>query len=572
MAGSPERAIRRSDVVFMYDNPKVYEAYGCTVLGWGGWPAREHIRQAHAKGVRRFSCSVGFLTEFKRVIDFSADFLDAACRNFAGETFIVPWLWDHHHRHKGQRAWWWCTNSPLYRKYLESRLVEVMKAEPDGLHIDDYRGTSGCVTWLSGCFCRHCMAAFRGYLAKHVPRESLTKLGVGDLDAFDYRQFLLGRGVTAETYKKQRGRLPLAAEFHHFQIMAANDFVAAYHRRAEELRGRPLGLSVNSGLNSPHALVAAPLLSNFCCEVHHNAATRRCATHPVAIYKLADGLGRPVASTASGQDWAFVMEHKLPGLVRTWTALSYAFGHNLMAPHRQWCYTKEKGTHWYAGPTEEYGWLYRFVRDQARLLDGYDTVAPAAIVYGNLAHRKGRGRIQAICTSLAAANVPFTVVVAGDDWLPDYRITRAQLRPFKAVIAPKTLELDPKQQAVLEAVAADGRLVTWPDRKRLDSLLPAPVALEGTTHVWAVPRAAKDRPAVVHLLNRQYDAGKDAMVPQKGFVLRLRRDLFGGRTFACATLHAPRAEPTVLDLSSDATHTRITIPSLDLWGILELVK
>jgi len=118
-AAQRERTIRPSDVVFMYDNPKMYEPYGCTVLGWAGWGKAQHIETAHRSGVRHFSTSIGFLTEFRRVIDFSDDFLDAACRNLAGEPFIVPWLWDH--KHKQQPAWWWCTNSPLYRKYLDTR-------------------------------------------------------------------------------------------------------------------------------------------------------------------------------------------------------------------------------------------------------------------------------------------------------------------------------------------------------------------------------------------------------------------------------------------------------------------
>ncbi|NQT54120.1 hypothetical protein HQ576_18840 [bacterium] len=342
------RAIRRSDVVFMYDNPKMYEPYGCTVMGWAGRNNAKHIEAAHAKGVRWFSCSVGFLTEFKGAIDFSDDFLDEACRNFEGKPFLVPWLWDH--KHKGHPAYWWCTNSPLYRQYLFHRLEQTMKNGPDGLHIDDYRGTSGSITWLSGGFCRHCMAAFRSYLKEHVPEERLRKLGIETLDTFDYRQFLLDRGVTPADYNKRRSRLPLASEFHHFHVMANNAFVAEYRRRAESLRGKPVSLSVNSGLSNPHALVIAPELSYFCCEVHHGAAKRQPATHPITIYKLADGLDRPVTSTASGQDWAFVHEHKTYGLVRSWAALSYAFGHTLMAPHRQWCYTKEKGTHWTEAP------------------------------------------------------------------------------------------------------------------------------------------------------------------------------------------------------------------------------
>ena len=132
--------LRASDVVFMYDGPKMYQEYGCTVLGWAGSHDKNHIAQAHKQGVRLFTVSVGFLTEFQGMIDFSSDFQDAAARNFAGETFIVPWLWDH--KHKGEPAWWWCTNSPLYRQFLESRLRERMPAEPDGLHMRGTFGTS----------------------------------------------------------------------------------------------------------------------------------------------------------------------------------------------------------------------------------------------------------------------------------------------------------------------------------------------------------------------------------------------------------------------------------------------
>ena len=257
-----ERAIRRSDVVFMYDNPERYDSYGCTVLGWAGRADKGHIRRAHEMGVRHFSCSVGFLTEFRRVIDFNDDFLDGAARNFAGEPFIVPWLWDH--EYKGHPAWWWCTNSPVYRQYLSSRLEDLMAVEPDGLHIDDYRGSSGSVTWLSGCFCRHCIKAFRDYAAENVTEEKLAELGIVDLEKFDYREFLTARGITPEEYKSRRVRLPLADEFYDFHVKSNNAFVAEYRRRAERVRGKPLTLCVNSSLASPHNLVITPHLNHPC--------------------------------------------------------------------------------------------------------------------------------------------------------------------------------------------------------------------------------------------------------------------------------------------------------------------
>jgi hypothetical protein len=569
-ADAPQRAVRRSDVVFMYDNPKMYEPYGCTMLGWAGRADAKHIEDAHVAGVRLFSASVGFRTEGRGMIDFSADFLDAACRDFEDTPIRVPWLWDH--EYKGHPFYWWCTNSPLFRAYLESRLKSVMKAAPDGLHIDDYTGTAGTVTWLSGCFCLNCMAGFREYLAEKVPKEMLAELGINDLDSFDYRQFLLDRGVEPEEYKRRCASLPLAAEFHDFHVKAATKFVAEYYQRAKELRGAPLALCVNSGLSSPQSLAIAPYLSYFCCEVGHNAASLATPKHPIYVYKLADGLDRPVTSTASGQDWAYVNEHNKPGLVRTWIALSYAYGHTLMAPHRQWCYNKEKGTHWYSGPTEEYAWVYQFVRQNARLLDGYEAIAPVAVVYDNAARRQGKGNIEPICVDLAERNVPFAVVVAGDDWL-DYRLDAKRLAPFKAVIVTKDLAMDEPQRKLIDQVEADGRLVVWPDPERLEKLVPAPVVVEGSDQIGAVARAIPGddaAPVVLHLLNRRYDGENDAMVRQEGFMLRLRNDLLGGRKFTKATLQTPKEDPIELPVSTDQQHTVVTVPRLDLWAILAL--
>jgi hypothetical protein len=505
------------------------------------------------------------------MIDFSPDdFLDAACRNFEGKPFVVPWLWDH--KHKGQPAWWWCTSSPLYRKYLESRIARMMKAPLDGLHIDDYRGTSGAVTWLSAGFCRHCTAGFREYLQRNVPKEKLAALGITDLAKFDYRQFLIDRGVTPERYRKERGRLPLAAEFLDFQVKADNAYVAEYRKRAEELRGQPLALCVNSGITDPHGLMIAPQLTFFCCEVGHDAAARKVPLGPVHAYKLADGVGRPVASTASGQDWAYVAEHKLPGLVRTWIALSYAMGHHFMAPHRQWCYTEKKGTHWYTGPAEEYAYMYQFVRQNARLFDRYEAVAPVAVVYDNAARRRGQGDINRICIALAERNVPFTVVVAGDDWL-DYRLDAGNLPGFKAVLLAGEFAGDEAQRKLIDQARSAGRLVTWPDAKRLEELVPSPVVVEGSSDVLVVPRAILGdaaAPAVVHLVSRSYDEKTDATIPRENLTVRLRNDLFAGRKCTKAVLHAPKAQPQTLEVRTDKEHTSVRIPRLDVWGIIEL--
>jgi hypothetical protein len=416
------------------------------------------------------------------------------------------------------------------------------------------------------------MAEFRAYLGRSVPKERLTILGISDLSGFDYRQYLLGRGVKPADYTKQRASLPLAAEFLDFQVKANTAFVADYRRHAERLAGRPLSLCVNSGLDDAQALAIASQLSYFCCEVDHKAASRTLPMHAVYVYKLADGLDRPVAATASGWDWAYVAEHNLPGLVRMWIALSYAHGQNFMAPHRQWCYTTEKGTHWYDGPGEQYAWLYQFVRTSARLLDGYEAVAPVAVVYDNAARRRGGGDIQPICAALAERNIPFAVVVAGDDWLEN-RLDPARLNGFKAVIVTKDLAMDASQRRLIEKVRAETRLVEWPNQPRLDALLRPCVQVEGTDRLHVVIRGRPDdarAPLVVHLLNRGYNQANDTTAALAGFRLRIRQDLLGKRRISEARLHRPRSQPKPLVVEFDGDQAVITVPGMELWALVEL--
>ncbi len=103
-------------------------------------------------------------------------------------------------------------------------------------------------------------------------------------------------------------------------------------------------------------------------------------------------------------------------------------------------------------------------------------------------------------------------------------------------------------------------------------LVPSPVVVEGPGRVGASPRAVPGdaaAPAVIHLLNRDYDGSKDAVVPQQDLVLRVRRDLFAGRRFAKATLHAPNARPQELKIAPDDQSTTVHVPKLDLWAIVE---
>ena len=568
---SPVRAIKHSDVVFMYDNPDMYEPYGCTVLGWAGSQSPDRIRLAHQRGVRLFAVSIGFRTEFARMIDFTPQFMEATCRNFAGEPFIVPWLWDH--KHKEQPAWWFCTNSPLYREYLYSRLRQVIASGADALHIDDYTGTAGAVTWLDACFCPSCMSGFREYLKRKLSQERLEELKLGDLSKFDYHQYLIEQGITPEKYHTQRAQLPLATEVLDFQVKSATQFVAEFREKANEWKGSHMPLAVNSSLVGPINLAITPYVDYFCCEVDHQAGKRQVPLHPIYVYKLADGLDRPVTSTASGGDWADVAANNLPGLVRTWIALSYAFGHNFMAPHRQWCYTREKGTHWYSGPVEEYAPLYRFARSNAEILDDFESIAKVAVVYDSHSQRQGKGQIEPICTALAELNVPFTIVVQGDDWLPGYNLREFDLAQYAAIVIPQNLAPSADLEQVLSSPSVQKNFVRWKSPQDAVALADRWIRLSPEKQLFVtVRRHLREKRLAVHLVNRQYDPARDAVTPVQNVVITLDRAILPGppANSQLGTVRSFSEQSGSVEVRANAEHVELNVPAVDLWTIVEL--
>ena len=572
--------LRRSDVVFMGASaPQVYKDYGTTVVSWGDrpWTQEPNVVADFARRLKAardlgivYLPGAAFRTAFAGMIDYDPNFMDSVCRNLDGAPITVPWLWDQ--KHKGFPAYWFCTNSPAYRAYLKYQLEAAVKLDVQGIHIDDYSGTAG-TAWVGGCFCHWCMADFREYLKKHADPAELKKLGIASLDGFDYGKFLHERGVTNDAFKNKATwypeQVPLSWMFLQFEAQAATQWVAEYRQWAEGVAGHPLMLCVNSGVSGPDDLMIAPTVTFFSGEVGHGADKGKVSAEPIWSFKLGDALSRPVACTAAGGDWAFVNANNKPGLVRTWIAQAYAFGHQFMPPVHQWCYTQEKGTHWWSPDPKEFDYLTQFVRANARLFDGYDSVAHVGLLYSNAAFRHYKRGATDACSEMALRNVPFRIVMAGDEWLPG-RLKPDDLKGLDALVYVEPADLDPAQQKVLDESKI---AVKWADAKdRLTRLAPQYISVMGAQNVTVVPRARGDdasAPFVCQLVNRNYDLKSDAMEVQRDFTIRLADSLFGAGVRA-AKLYAPNAEPVELKVDREGQAGVIHVPSLDIWGVLEL--
>jgi hypothetical protein len=547
--------LSRSDVPFMYQASRaVYEAYGATVVAWGGTPSPKAREQANE--VKLFG-SVGMVTEFSRYYErFPSTYEQGLCRDVNGQPVKVPWLTDH--QHKGVPFWWCCTQQPQFRQYLRERVVETVKAGADGLHIDDHLGTAGGL-WTGICFCERCLDGFRGYL-QALPEAERTGLAVPDLAAFNYRDYVRQWLAKQDNRKPGINERPLWRQWQAYQCREAARFMQELHELANQTAGHPMAMSANAGVLWPLHLVDYQTLDFFCAEIEHGASRRAFSDLPILAYRLADAMGRPLTASASGQDWAFIQEHKLPGLVRGWIAASYAAGNFLMAPHHQWCYTEAKGTHWYEGPTEQFAPLYQFVRQNASLFDNYETYADLAVVLPHRSFVRNRDRWFKACSELAAANITYRLLVGGDE-LIDHPLPVDELRAARFILNLDPQDLAPRDTAALEA---DGRSAQKfaTAGQAVAGVKPA-VKIQADGKVRLLPRV-KPGSAVIHLLNYQYDPERDQVQIIKGAMLEVEPARLGLKSECACTLLAPGSAPLELQ-SSNGT---VTIPELKDWAVL----
>ncbi|MBC7328831.1 beta-galactosidase [bacterium] len=568
--------LKASDVVFMYfpKDPSLYDVYSGTVVGWAGrarsknerdvaW-FRKVVEEAHRRGLL-YCGSVDFVVAFGGFIDFYPDnFMDSVCRDLDRNPITVPWLWDH--KHKGHPAYWFCTNSPDYQRYLKDQVERACLAPIDGLHIDDWRGTAACSAWFGGCFCKHCKESFRLWLKKRFSKEELKSMGIDDIDNFDIQSFLKSKGVTAESWRKQRSQLPLGELYQKFQTEKMLEVVKSIFEYAEKLRGKPLLRSVNSSASSPEALVVAPLIDFFCGEMEHHASSCKVPIEPAFVFRLVEGLGKRQSATAGGYDWAWVAENNKPGLVRTWIAQAYAFGSLFMVPHNQWCYTQEKGTHWWEGKPSDFAFLYKFVRQNAKLFDDYKSLSDIALVYTT----DNFNDIQKVGMELLKENIPFSILCAEPSL--GMEINKREVAQYELLIFGKN-SLPDKVKKQLSSFK--GNAILWNGIEGLPKTFREEIKVSGSDKVRVSlrykPKEA-NAPVVCHILNQDYHLEEDDVRPadvEISISLKLLSKALK-KTPKEAMVYIPGRPAEKINLNIGEDKVSFKIDGLGLWAIVSL--
>ena len=341
-------------------------------------------------------------------------------------------------------------------------------------------------------------------------RLTSSRLGIDAPAEFNYRE-VVRQWRTAGEVDRPRPvtQHPLWPEWSVFQGRAAAAFMLELRELAATTAGRPVPIGANAGLLWPRHLADYLAIDLFSAETDHHASGEQFTDLPLVAYRMADAVERPYAATASGGDWAYIKDKQLPGLVRGWVALAYAAGHCFMAPHRQWCYTPEKGTHWYSGRADQFAPLYRFVRANAQWLDGYRNHADVTVVMPHRSFAQDWHRWFDMLNELAAANVSYRIVLAGDE-LVDCPLTAAVLQDCRVCLIPERESFLPADAELVHAYAASH--ATYTSVSDVLSVVAPAVRTKADGVVRALPRIAAGS-VVVHLLNYGYDVKRDDVTP-----------------------------------------------------------
>ena len=286
------------------------------------------------------------------------DYTKLACLDLSGTPVIPTW----------KRTWrppgnlWMCANNPMVERYYVDYLKSCLEAGAQIMQRDEPGGNANAVSW-GGCFCDHCVRAFREYLAKNTTSVQQKQLGIDDIEAFDYRQLLREQQApVGDDFRRWNGG-GLKELFERFQEEAT----VAFHRRTRQAlndyAGRGVPVSCNNGCRR---WTDIELTFDWCFgELSYRHTT------PAFIH------GAMMEAMKRDRCQVITMPKKHDRedldawcrLTRQTIAMAYACGGHCMVP---WDVYMPADAPRYFGTPAQYADLFAFIRASRDYLDGYE--------------------------------------------------------------------------------------------------------------------------------------------------------------------------------------------------------
>ncbi len=505
----------------------------------------------------------------------------AACIDIQGKPIEVPWMVGH--IYKGRTPVFLCSNQPRYCQFLRDQVRYFMKAGADGIMVDD-GGGAFFAFGRGGCFCSYCMESFREYLGGKYSTDQLKQNGIDDLNLFDYRQFILQREGGARIYQNrwERAKMPFSGDFHDFLVHSDVELFRGLQKLSCDLAGKHIPMGWDNvdfgGLRAGYY----PFWDVFYSEINYQhfgvdgrIPDTEFSPGIIMLDKFSDAMGKWYIPTPAPRSWEAIMRNDVESLLRLWVVFSYANGSALRYPRKGWIFSKE--TPWYFPPKKDFEPLYTFIRRHRELFDDYEAVEQVGVLFSQ---NRGGGAsryytpLKHVCASLVELNMPFGMAVAGDELLAD-RLKGDEAEQFELMLIPEPIRLIDGQQEIVnrwkERSAAISIKREDDVAKKIGDRIKPLVAVEDDSGVWLFPRYVPDNldaPIICHVVNPHFDARQDIALPQTNVPVRMLRRLFGDRRISKVTYYTPESEPRTLAHVTEADNVHVTIPRVDVWGIL----
>ncbi len=485
--------------------------------------------------------------------------------------------------HNGQAHSWQSHHGPEFLEWLKYQVDRIDLAPITHLMIDSQTSASRTLHWLGGDFSVHSMNNFRDYLKDKYTTVELSALEINDIDNFNYRNFLIGKGYTLNSYKQQAssiaGNIPLYHDFVYFQRQALNNVMNELFDYIDTKRpGIAIGATTN--LIEPRGFIFSERQTYLAGEFFHlHDANTSPPFRPMLHFKAAEALDKTLIYFPYPDAFAALYDRSAPRQARGWIAQAYAMGSIFTIPENIWL---GGGYPVWSPGWQVYADLYEFVSDNSELLDDYKAVSNVALaysVYASLLESSMDGSPTARQTlqNLVEDNISFDLKIFGD---PDQPIapTTQQLEPYDAVVIDSDVQyLTTNQNAILNSAGAKVVSINTPNAitQRLSWKIDV---LSGNTVsnnlISALPRKSSKNdaaPYALHLLNRKYNSSDDEAQTHNNISIKIPEATFPN-TITGAKLHRPNKTSLDLVLETDNSGlTTLNIGTFDsFWGIIEL--
>lgn len=318
--------------IYVYGTPPIdylREVNG-SVIAWsvyhGGLNPEElaYLRKLHSEGIK-IASNFPTMQASPSVVG-NEDLERYACRDINVKPVKALWI-------QPNSPYLPCHNNPEWQEFLKRRIREHIDGETDAIHFDEIEGIGGHL-YIAG-FCEYCMRGFRKYLSEKYTSSQLKSLfGIEDIENFDYRKYLLSKGVREISYDPNEN---LRKEFVLFQLKSRKKQMEELIKHAKEYAGRDIAFGGNLFFFTPNKQI-------FIDDLDFSVSENFIELPPRGKY-----IGTYILARAISEEKPFVMfpniiDLKFLSLINRWEVISMRImeagsaGGGFLVPYRAYIF------------------------------------------------------------------------------------------------------------------------------------------------------------------------------------------------------------------------------------------